>query len=66
MNSANSYLELHKEYLLSISGQNRPGEINQFEVIHLDLQGWLQKGHGLSPAQAKAVIEDSKMTEEVA
>jgi hypothetical protein len=66
MNPANSYLELHKEYLLSISGQNRPGEIDQFEVLHLDLQGWLQKEHGLSPSQAKAVIEDSNMTEEVA
>ena len=66
MNSANSCLELHKEYLLSISGQNRPGEMNQFEVLHLDLQGWLQKEQGLSPAQAKAVIEDSNMIEEVA
>ncbi|MEM1505951.1 hypothetical protein RG959_21370 [Domibacillus sp. 8LH] len=66
MNSANIYLELHKEYLLSISGQNRPGQINQFEVLHLDLQGWLQKEQGLSSAQAKALIEDSNMTEVVA
>ncbi|OMP67327.1 hypothetical protein [Domibacillus epiphyticus] len=66
MNSTKSCLELHKEYLLSISVQNRPGKMDQFEVLHLDLQGWLQKEQGLSLEQAKAVIEDSNKKEEVA
>ena len=66
MNMPNSYLQLHKEYLLGISKENRPGELNQFEVLHLDLYQWLQKEQGLSVAQAKAVIEDSYIPRDVA
>lgn len=66
MNTVMSYLQLHKEYLLDISEQNRPGEINQLEILHLDLYGWLQKEQGLSATQAKAVIKDYHVPEEVA
>ncbi|MCM3789948.1 hypothetical protein M3221_16270 [Domibacillus indicus] len=66
MNLAYSYLQLHKEYLLDISEQNRPGEMNQFEVLCLDLYNWLQKEQGLTEAQAKAIIEGSHMHDDVA
>lgn len=66
MSMLNSYLQLHKEYLLDISKQSRSGKLNQFEVLHFDLYQWLQKEQELSVAQAKAVIEDSHIPREFA
>ncbi|WP_046173431.1 hypothetical protein [Domibacillus indicus] len=64
MNSVYGYLQLHKEFLLGISEENRPGGITQSEVQLLDLYNWLRKEQGLTSVQALAVMEDFYIKEE--
>ena len=66
MNTKKSDLQLHKEYLLDLSEQSRPGELNQFDVLQLDLCQWLQKEQGLSLEQAEAVLKRSPERKEIA